>query len=154
MELSYEAICFDLFGTLVEEDGHAIAGARRALLSVPRRRCAIVTSCGSQFAHSLLLTAQLPAPPIVISSDDVTRGKPESDGYVLAAKMLAVDPSDILVFEDSLQGISAARAAGMDAIGILSGRVSSYFVDALYAVDRLDDVLWKTQGDGSIVVRI
>jgi len=63
MELSYEAICFDLFGTLVEEDGRATEGARGALVTVPRERCAIVTSCGQQFAQTLLRTAQLPQPP-------------------------------------------------------------------------------------------
>src|ERR1700719_3334841 len=53
MVLSYEAICFDLFGTLVEEDGRATEGARSALVTVPRERCAIVTSCGEQFAQIL-----------------------------------------------------------------------------------------------------
>ncbi|MDP9024824.1 MAG: HAD-IA family hydrolase [Candidatus Eremiobacteraeota bacterium] len=154
MELSYEAICFDLYGTLVEADGRPIAGARNAILSVPRERCAIVTSCGSQFARTLLMTAQLPAPPVLVASDDVYHGKPAPDGYSLAARRLQVDPSRILVFEDSGQGIAAARAAGMDVVGILAGRARSYAAQAPYSVERLADVGWSIGADGSIVVRL
>ena len=152
MQLSYAAVCFDLFGTLVEEDGHSIAGARAALLAVPRNRCAIVTSCGLQFARILLKTAQLPEPSIVVSSDDVERSKPAPDGYALAAQRLGVAPATILALEDSRQGIAAARAAGLDVIGILGGRPPSYAQEALYSVERLADISWLTADDGSIVV--
>ncbi|MEO9170430.1 MAG: HAD-IA family hydrolase, partial [Candidatus Baltobacteraceae bacterium] len=131
MELSYEAVCFDLFGTLVEEDGRAVPGALRALESVTRERCAIVTSCGGQFARALLATARLPAPPLLITSDDVERGKPAPDGYALAARRLGIEPAKIVVFEDSRQGIVAARAAGLDVIAILAGRAPSYAAEAL-----------------------
>lgn len=154
MELSYEAVCFDLFGTLVEEDGQAIDGARAALMSVPRDRCAIVTSCGSRFARSLLMTAQLPVPPLLVSSDDVERAKPAPDGYTVAARRLAIDPSKIVVFEDSRQGIAAARAAGMDVIGVLAGRPPSYAKEALYTVERLADVGWSVDADGHIRVKV
>lgn len=153
MELSYAAVCFDLFGTLVEENGHPIAGARDALLAVPKNRCAIVTSCGLQFARILLKTAQLPEPPIVVSAEDVAHGKPAPDGYALAAQRLKIEPQHILALEDSRQGIAAARAAGLDVIGVLAGRPPSYAQEALYAVERLRDISWTRAADGSIVVR-
>lgn len=153
MELSYEAICFDLFGTLVEEDGRAIAGARKAVMSVPRERCAIVTSCGLQFARTLLRTAQVPEPPVIVTSDDVERNKPAPDGYALAARRLDIDPAKILAVEDSRQGVAAARAAGMDVVGILAGRAPSQMNEALYSVERLADLEVSTEPDGSIVVR-
>jgi ribonucleotide monophosphatase NagD (HAD superfamily) len=43
MELSYAGICFDLFGTLVSEDGAAIVGARETLALLGAGRWAIVT---------------------------------------------------------------------------------------------------------------
>lgn len=48
-----------------------------------------------------------------IGGDDVRSGKPDPEGFLLAACALEVDPSDALVFEDSRAGLLAARAAGM-----------------------------------------
>jgi beta-phosphoglucomutase len=48
----------------------------------------------------------------------VTRGKPDPQGYLLAARMLRVEPEYCVVFEDSLNGVMAATAAGMRVVGI------------------------------------
>ncbi|HEY6081716.1 MAG TPA: HAD family phosphatase [Polyangiaceae bacterium] len=53
---------------------------------------------------------------IVITSEDVTRGKPEPDMFLLAAERMGVPASDCVVFEDSLFGLEAARRAGMDSV--------------------------------------
>lgn len=51
-----------------------------------------------------------------IGSDAVRRTKPDPEGYLLAARALAVDPREALVFEDSRAGLMAARAAGMRSV--------------------------------------
>jgi len=51
--------------------------------------------------------------PVVVTRDDVARGKPHPDLFVLAAERLGVQPEDCLAVEDSLHGIRAAHAAGM-----------------------------------------
>jgi sugar-phosphatase len=56
----------------------------------------------------------------VVSADDVERGKPDPDIYLLAAHRLGVMPSECLAFEDSLTGVRAARAAGMRVV-VVSG---------------------------------
>jgi sugar-phosphatase len=48
-----------------------------------------------------------------IGGDDVRNGKPDPEGFLMAARALDVDPDDALVFEDSRAGLLAARAAGM-----------------------------------------
>jgi mannitol-1-/sugar-/sorbitol-6-phosphatase len=48
-----------------------------------------------------------------IGGDDVRLGKPDPEGFLMAARALEVDPGDALVFEDSRAGLLAARAAGM-----------------------------------------
>jgi HAD superfamily hydrolase (TIGR01509 family) len=48
-----------------------------------------------------------------IGGDCVSRGKPDPEGFLLAARTLGADPSATLVFEDSQAGLLAARAAGM-----------------------------------------
>jgi len=54
----------------------------------------------------------------VIGAEEVVRGKPAPDIFLAAAKALDVDPATCVVFEDAVNGIIAARAAGMAAVGI------------------------------------
>ncbi len=52
----------------------------------------------------------------IASGDEVERGKPYPDIFLLAAKRLGAEPADCYVFEDSPNGIRAAHAAGMHPI--------------------------------------
>jgi HAD superfamily hydrolase (TIGR01509 family) len=52
----------------------------------------------------------------VVSSDEVPVGKPAPDVYLLAAARIGVVPERCLVVEDSLNGVLAARAAGMEVV--------------------------------------
>jgi beta-phosphoglucomutase len=56
----------------------------------------------------------------VVGAEEVTRGKPAPDMFLTAAKFLGIEPSACVVFEDAINGILAARAAGMLAVGITS----------------------------------
>lgn len=53
---------------------------------------------------------------LLISSEQVSRGKPKPDVFLAAAEQLGVPPETCVVFEDSLIGAQAARAAGMRCI--------------------------------------
>jgi sugar-phosphatase len=74
---------------------------------------AIATSCEAPLARVRLAAASLARPGVLVSSDEVARGKPAPDPYLLAAERLGVDPADCLVIEDAPSGIAAGRAAGM-----------------------------------------
>ena len=154
MELSYAAVCFDLFGTLVDPEGNAVDGARDALRLLPADRWAIVTSCGSAYARILIASAGLPDPRVLVASDDVERGKPAADPYVTGAARLRVAPGSALVVEDSRDGIAAGRAAGMDVLAILRGRGLAFSRDASFQVERFNDITWALDENGSIRVRI
>ena len=154
MDHSYDAICFDLFGTLVEEDGSAIPGAVEALAALTDRRWSIVTSCGTSFARALLAHAGLPEPPVLVSSDDVPRTKPAPDPYSTAVRRLGVDAERALAIEDSRHGIASGRAAGMDVLAVLRGRSVTYASEAMYVVDRLADVRFVAERDGTVRVTI
>lgn len=54
----------------------------------------------------------------IITGDMVTRAKPDPDCFLLGAKAIGVDIKDCIVFEDSRNGLIAARASGARVIGI------------------------------------
>ena len=55
---------------------------------------------------------------------NITRSKPDPEVFLKAAEFLGVDPKDCIVVEDATAGIDAAKAAGMEAVGI--GDASKY----------------------------
>jgi HAD superfamily hydrolase (TIGR01509 family) len=55
---------------------------------------------------------------VVVSSEEVQRGKPAPDVYVAVARGLGVDPKDCVAIEDSTNGIKSAVAAGMRTIAV------------------------------------
>jgi len=94
------------------DDIDAIAGAAAFLRALPADRWAIVTSAPRLLAERRLAAAGLPLPPLFITAEDVERGKPAPDCFLLAAERLGVTAKDCLVFEDAAAGIAAAEAAG------------------------------------------
>jgi sugar-phosphatase len=90
----------------------SIEGAARFLAALPAERWVVVTSAPRLLAERRILAAGLPLPQIMVSAEDVERGKPAPDCFLLAAKKLGVKPAECLVFEDAPAGIAAAEAAG------------------------------------------
>lgn len=54
----------------------------------------------------------------IVSAEDVHRGKPDPEVFLIAATKLGVAPKYCIVVEDAEHGIDAARAAGMRSIGV------------------------------------
>jgi mannitol-1-/sugar-/sorbitol-6-phosphatase len=96
----------------------AVRGARELIEALPPDRWAVVTSAWRRLAEIRMACAGLPIPSVLVSADEVTRSKPNPDGYLAAAARLGVEPSACLVIEDAHAGIEAARAAGMPVVGI------------------------------------
>ena len=55
---------------------------------------------------------------VLVTEEDVERGKPDPEGFLKGAALLGVEPSDVLVFEDSVPGIRGALAAGMRCVAV------------------------------------
>ena len=55
-----------------------------------------------------------------VTAGDVERGKPDPEGYLLAARRLGVAPADCVVVEDSPPGVAAGKAAGMRVVALLT----------------------------------
>jgi len=93
-----------------------IAGARELLASIPAGRWAVVTSGGRAIATARMASAGLAPAHVLVTGEDVERGKPFPDPYLLAAERLGLPPERCAVFEDAPAGIAAARAAGVETI--------------------------------------
>ncbi|HTU83414.1 MAG TPA: HAD-IA family hydrolase [Candidatus Acidoferrales bacterium] len=151
--MNYDAVLFDLFGTLVDDRAIAFPGVRACLEALAGDRWAIVTSCGTRFALSLIAHAGLPKPPLLVSADDVDRNKPAPDGYLEAARHFGVVPARALVVEDSLQGIAAAREAGMDVVAVLRGRPPAFARAATFTVDQFSQLSFRSR-DGVLALEV
>jgi HAD superfamily hydrolase (TIGR01509 family) len=112
-----------LYRYLAEHELELIDGADRFLrrLKAAGYPMAIATSGNDRNAAFQIKILRLEGLfDCVITSDDVERGKPEPDIFLLAAKGLGIAPSECLVFEDSHPGIMSANRAGMPVIAVSS----------------------------------
>ncbi len=101
-------------------DGGGVAplpGAGERTGARPADRWAVVTSATRRLAEARLARAGLSA-PLVVAAEDITRGKPDPEPYLLAAAELGVDPARCVVFEDAPAGVAAGRAAGMTTVAL------------------------------------
>ena len=96
----------------------AIPGAREFLGQLPADRWAVVTSATARIAALRIAAAGLPVARVLIAAEQVSKGKPDPEGFLKAARSLGVDPSKCLVFEDAPAGVQAGRNAGMRVIGL------------------------------------
>lgn len=98
----------------------AIPGAAELLAALDREGVpyALVTSATTELATARMRAAGLPMPPVVIAAADVSRSKPDPEGFLSGAAALGVDAAACVVVEDSANGIAAGRAAGMRVIGV------------------------------------
>lgn len=87
---------------------------------------------------------------VIITGDEVKCSKPDPEGYLTAAKALGVNPQRCAVFEDSLQGVKAGKAAGAFVIGVAGtlkasdiAPYSDIVVNAVaeVSIDNLEEVL-------------
>lgn len=107
-----------------------LPGAERLLSGGVAVPVAIVTSCPDPLADRRLREGGLRAPAVLVTADRVARGKPDPEGYRLAAAELGVDPARAVVFEDAPAGIAAAKAAGARVIGITTTHPAPELLDA------------------------
>lgn len=114
-----------IFDSLIEYEANqtypAVSGALALLQTLQRHgvKCALVTSGNRQKVAAVSRQLNLARLFMAyVTSDDVQRGKPQPDCYLLAAERLGVPIARCLVFEDSLSGVKAALAAGATCIGL------------------------------------
>ncbi len=89
-----------------------LPGSLRLLTALPPDRWTIVTSCTRPLAETRLRAAGLPVPKLMITSNDITNGKPHPEPYLKGAAVLGFSASNCVVVEDVPAGIRAGKASG------------------------------------------
>ena len=132
---------------LQDADGvRAVAGAGALIAQLEHGRWAVVTSGTRALATARLTAAGLTIPPVLVTADDVRRGKPDPEGYDRAIRQLGVDAAQAVVLEDSPSGILAARGAGVQSIvGVGPG---AFGAGAMVVIDDLRAAGWH---DGLVI---
>ncbi|MFI5686242.1 HAD family hydrolase [Streptomyces sp. NPDC051636] len=131
---------------------HLLPGTTDFLDSLPADSWAVVTSATRRLAEARLGAVGI-RPKTLIAADDITRGKPDPEPYLLAARRLGVDPARCVVFEDAPAGLQAGRAAGMTTVALTTTHqahelVADLVVENLSALSAL-----VTHGGVGISVR-
>lgn len=111
----------------------ALAGAVELTTSLKAGVWTVCTSANVNLGRARLAAAGIPIPAELITADDVKRGKPFPDPYLLGAERLGFDPADCVVFEDAIAGCEAAIEAG---VGLVIGVTEKALASAADIVVR------------------
>ena len=115
---------------------------REAVLRASRRaRLAIVSGAARSEIETVLRAAGLDVFDVIVSAEDVTRGKPDPEGYLLALEQLGVRAADAVAIEDAPPGIAAAKAAGLRCVAVLGTVPPERLGEADEIASRLDSGL-------------
>jgi mannitol-1-/sugar-/sorbitol-6-phosphatase len=130
---------------------HLLPGTRAFLDALPADRWAVVTSATRRLAEARLEAVGI-LPKTLVAADDVTRGKPDPEPYLLAARELGVDPARCVVFEDAPAGLRAGRAAGMTTVALTTTH-QAHELDADLVVENLSALSALVTG-GSVEISV
>lgn len=135
-----EKACLDKWKLVTEKAKKidAIPGVIKLFQELNKRGIplAVASSCIADFINHVLTILKINNYfKAIISTDQVKKGKPNPDIFLLAAKKLHVNPNNCVVFEDAPSRVAAAKAAGMKCIAI----TTTHTKKALEGADKIID---------------
>jgi len=129
-------------------------GALELVRLIPEGRWGVVTSGSRLLATNRLRYCGLPVPEVLVTSDDVTNGKPHPEPYLKGATGLGSRPEECLVIEDAPAGIQAARAAGMKVIGMASTYAPEKLSEADGVLNAFSRIQLTYNGSGRLHLKL
>jgi len=136
-----------IFAKLAKSESQIIDGVREFLQLLLENKIPMAICSGALLGEIELILNQTGLRKYfetIVSAQDVAKGKPDPEGFVLALKKLkdkspSIQPQDCIVIEDSRWGLEAAKAAGMKTVAV----TNSYDEKELSAADKITDNLSK-----------
>jgi mannitol-1-/sugar-/sorbitol-6-phosphatase len=124
-----------------------LEGVLPILQALPVNRWAVVTSATKRLALSRMRHSGIPLPKWVVTADQVSKGKPDPEPYLVGARLLGLKPEECLVIEDAASGTTAGHAAGCRVLATLFSHSIESLSAADWIVPSLKDVQVAVAGD-------
>ena len=140
-ELVREVLAIDMAVPL--SDVQPVAGAVRLVrrLVDAGMPLALVTSAGRAYARGLLReVGLLDAFATSVTGEDVSRGKPDPEGYLAACEGLGLAPAVVVGFEDSRAGVAAVKSAGMSCVAVATTQPRELLAAADIVIADFEDL--------------
>lgn len=119
-----------------------LPGAQELFEDLDRREIEwfIVTSCTRELGTARAKSVGLSLPPKSIFFDDVEKGKPHPDPYLLGLERLGISANNALVIEDAPAGIKSGKAAGIKVVAMVTTHERESLHEADFIADSLLDL--------------
>jgi sugar-phosphatase len=131
---------------IADVDGvHAVPGALELLAELNDREIpwTIVTSCTTDLAIARTRAGKIPMPANSVTFDQVTRGKPFPEPFILGAERLGLPTNICWAIEDAPGGITSAKAAGCTVAAVLTTHTREELSHADHHLEHLNQLLGK-----------
>ncbi len=115
---------------------------------------AIVTSGSIPVAHARHRAAGLPMPKVFVTAEQVKKGKPASDAYLLGAELLGIPAQQCAVVEDAPAGLLSGLAAGCRTIAVNVPADAPRLDEADLVLTTLESLRIERQADGNVQVNL
>lgn len=115
---------------------------------------AIVTSGSIPVAHARHRVAGLPMPKVFVTAEQVKKGKPAPDAYLLGAELLGIPAQQCAVVEDAPAGLLSGLAAGCRTIAVNVPADAPRLDEADLVLTTLESLRIERQADGNVQVNL
>jgi len=123
------------------EDGSTVYESARDAVRAAAVEAAVAIVSGAtraEIAPALTAAGLDEVISATVTADDVSRGKPDPEGYRIALELVGAGADSSVAFEDSEPGVDAARAAGIHCVAVLGTLPRERLARADAIVERLD----------------
>ena len=133
----------ELYRDLIREHAPVVAGAPELVRALHDAGVALAVGSSGPLANIELVLDAMGVREflsVIVSGNDVTRGKPDPQVFSLTCEKLGIVPSRCAVIEDAPVGVQAALAAGTRVVAVLMYHPAAAFDGTDYVVNRLADL--------------
>jgi HAD superfamily hydrolase (TIGR01509 family) len=138
-----KARTYALYGEIVHGRLEPLAGVRGFIREAREHGLKLAVASSADRVKVDIKLREIGLPPetfdAIVSGDDVAHKKPDPEIFLTAARRLGLAPSDCIVVEDAVNGVAAAKAAGMRCLGLTTSFSAEDLRDADWTAPNLSE---------------